>query len=249
MNLIEYLRGDAEPIPRWLESYSKDSRFRRADFFGSRVVVYPGSGNDGHAVRTFGKAGAAHCFLYVDYMVPEEEIRQRLDDPDEGFRGYRASIIQNLAEPELSPRGWVPHIRPRQYLRPVGPRVPPYALLAVLDREEGLNEDHGPRRLAVVFLAGDGHASFDALFCQRDSAGPPYAMLLQDHGFGGDYSLWGSGGVVHQIAVQEGVFPSLLFVADGTVEWDGYRLIPEVEADIGGVWANRRRLYEHQAVG
>lgn len=244
MKIVEHLKNVAEQTPEWLRSIRAGDPFDRSAFFGSRVVVYPGSGNDGHAVRTFGKAAAAHCFLHIDYAVPEAVIRRKLAHPVQGFRGYRATILLNVTERELSPSGWVPHLRQDRLDRlvPLLPAVTPYALLAVLDRLDGFDEDHGPATLAVLFLAGDGHASFDALFCQKDSLRAPFAMLLEDHGFGGDYSRWGAGGITNEIAVNRGVLADLLLVGRTTKVWGGYEFVSGVEADPGGMWRKPRRL-------
>ena len=54
MRTEEYLRSKySEPMPVWLSSFTPGSAFDRSAFFSSRLVFYPGSGNDGHAVQVF----------------------------------------------------------------------------------------------------------------------------------------------------------------------------------------------------
>lgn len=49
MTLYDYLQNKLrEDIPSWLDGFRSGDRFPREHFFASRVVYYPGSGNDGH---------------------------------------------------------------------------------------------------------------------------------------------------------------------------------------------------------
>ena len=70
--------------------------------------------------------------------------------------------------------------------------------LEILQRESGLNDAHGPSRLAILFLGADAIATYDALFCQGDGTRSPYVVVLQDHGFGGNYDSFGEGGTLEQ---------------------------------------------------
>ena len=54
MSMYEYLKNDQEPIPNWLLEIKEGDKFSRDDFFSSRIVFYPGSYTDGHAVKVFG---------------------------------------------------------------------------------------------------------------------------------------------------------------------------------------------------
>jgi hypothetical protein len=74
MSMYEYLKNDQETIPPWLLEIKEGDKFPREDFFKSRIVFYPGSYTDGHAVKVFGLTHAAHSFVYVDYLVTQEEL-------------------------------------------------------------------------------------------------------------------------------------------------------------------------------
>ena len=54
MIMHEYLKNDQETIPTWLLEIKEGDKFPRDDFFKSRIVFYPGSHTDGHAVKVFG---------------------------------------------------------------------------------------------------------------------------------------------------------------------------------------------------
>ena len=67
-----------EPLPKWLETHRQRDPFDRKEFFSSRIVYYPGAGTDGHAVKLFNRAHAAHVFVYADYRLNREEIEAQL---------------------------------------------------------------------------------------------------------------------------------------------------------------------------
>ena len=45
----------------------------------------------------------------------------------------------------------------------------PWGMLAILQRDEEFDDQHGPQRIAILFLGADGVATYDALFCQAQS--------------------------------------------------------------------------------
>ena len=70
MRTEEYLRSKySEPMPVWLSSFTPGSAFDRSAFFSSRLVFYPGSGNDGHAVQVFASSHWQY-FLHYDDPLP-----------------------------------------------------------------------------------------------------------------------------------------------------------------------------------
>lgn len=223
-----------EDLPRWLETYDHNSKFNSRTFFQSRVVFYPGSGDDGDAVKIFGSSHSAHCFVYSDYGINAETIKATLDSLHRNFYGYKSLVRQDLKESDISPTGWKMHASPEQiekwrqhFQESLNGRAHSYGFLEILERDAGLNDTHGPQRLAILFLGADGHAAYDALFCQP-SQNAPFAVLLQDHGFGGNYSKFGNGGFMNSIANAANRFPELLLVASNTEPWASYKAIENV---------------------
>jgi hypothetical protein len=120
----------------------------------------------------------------------------------------------------------------------------PFGFLEVLERDRDLDDDHGARRLAILFLGADGIAAYEALFCQRQHGqSAPFGVVLQDHGFGGNYERFGGGGLLERIAKDTNALPRFLLVAGNTNAWEGFERVPDVEGDHGGMHAHRRFLF------
>lgn len=242
----EYLRANyRENMPAWLANYRKEVPLTLGGFLKSRIVYYPGSRVDGHPVEVFGGSHSAHCFVYADYSLEEPELRAELKQ--HGFLGYSIYAEKSFSRNELL--GAIPfrhqHVTAEEALRAqAGYRqfatVSPFALLVVLQRKNGFGEDHGPERLAILFLGADGHAAYDAIF-GNGNAQDLFGFLQQDHGFGGNYDVFGPGGLCELISDRTGVKPLFILGADGRVTtgaWKGYRLVEDIKEN--GIPGGRR---------
>lgn len=244
----QFLLGHREVLPTWLAQFSAGDPFSRDHFFSSRIVYYPGSGSDGQPVKLFGSAHCAHCFIYADYGIAQNELEQELNDLQSRFRGYRTLYRVQLRQQELLVSGWTPHISPTDsnLAKAITGKTgnSPYGFMEILAREDGYGDDHGPLRLAILFLGADGVAAYDALFCQESGAELPYALVLQDHGFGGNYTSFGRGGLLDRLAKRCKVLPTWLLVGENTKPWSEYTCVPEVSAEPGGMHGTLRSLYQ-----
>lgn len=247
MSVYDFLRQRREDMPVWLDQFKDGEPFERDAFFGSRIVYYPGSGTDGQPVKLFGSTHSAHCFVYADFGVTQHALEQALEHPDHGFRGYHRLSRLQLRAKDLVPRGWTPHDdrgrNPRDIYWAADVASAPFGFLEVLERDDGLDDAHGARRLAILFLGADGIAAYDALFCQRDSISAPFALVLQDHGFGGNYNKFGGGGLLERIALGGKILPQWMLIAENTQPWNDFKRVPNLEGDRGGWHNNLRRLY------
>lgn len=240
MNIVGVLKESPEPLPDWLRQ-ERALSFDRAAFFGSRTVFYPGSGDDGHPVKICARSHVAHAFVYVDYSMARQAISDRLRNIEgHGVRGYSVEHEEDVEESALSLGGWHKHAGYPD--KPRFPRVRPFVLFVVLVRDGKYDDSHGPERLSMLFVGGDGHAMYDVLYCQGDGTPPPYLMLIQDHEFGGNYDRFGRGGLLERIACCCGAHPKWLLVADNTNPWAGYRNIG-AESEAGGMHGHPRRLF------
>ena len=247
MRVKEYLKNEQEAMPTWLKNYCPGYKLDFNEILSHRVVYYPGSYTDGQAVRTFNKAHYTHTYVYVDYMLKKETLREELYK-DEAFKGYKLIDLREVSENELLPGGWVQHYRPsqeeidaaRSHLRD----EMPYCLLAILEREEGYTEEHGAERFAIIFLYADGIATYDALFINRGKA--PDVLLFQDHGFGCNYDAFGTGGIMEKIAIENNILPKYIMTRDEEGHhraWVGYKKVENVEHEYRA-FGHRRYLFK-----
>ena len=251
MDLVTMLRENPELLPDWLRQPSPG--FDRESFFAGRTVYYPGFGNDGHPVSVCARAHAAHAFVYVDYGVSKETISERIRGiGDPGFIGYSVEHEEEVSELDLRPGGWTQHLEQRE-LAGVSysfANATPYGLFIVLKLNEERDESHGPKRLALLFVGGDGHATYDALYCQADGTPPPYLVVVEAYGFGANFSPFAVGGLLERVARRCDVLPKFLLVGPhGSGEtycpWTGYRgsgATPEH----GGMHSRPRKLFRRE---
>ena len=244
MPIVETLRQYREPLPDWLRQPSP--RFDRENFFRSRTVYYPGYGTDAHPVKVSAEAHAAHTFVYVDYGVSKEAVRDRVyRRRGPGFKGYEVEHDEKVEEPVLLPVGWTASNQEASAKAAEGSRVEPFRWYVVLKRDKDHDDDHGPERLAMLFVGGDGFAMYDALYCQQDGTPPPFLVLLQDHTWDANYDRFRAGGLLERIAFDRGVYPEWLMVGEynGQFEpWEGY-LDVGVDPEPGGIHCTPRKLF------
>lgn len=234
-----------EDMPAWLASYQKGDLIRIDQVLQSRLLFYPGYGDDGSPVAVFNQAHSCHVFVLADYGMERERVMQQLEH--EPFKGYRSIHHQEMVITDLVPQGW------RQSLAEIPqsfadnprmlPSITPFGFLELFEREEAFDDHHGAHRLAMLFLGADGIATYDALFCQATSTAKPWCTVLVDHGTGGNYSGFGADGWMVRIARETQIFPELLLVSQNTKPWMGYTKVADLEPSIGGMHRQKRWLY------
>jgi hypothetical protein len=233
MSPYDFLRADPEPMPRWLAEFKPGDHFDLLTFFRSRVVYYPGAGTDGHPVKLFGSTGSAHSFVYVDYTIGQNEMEAELDHPKHHFMGYETLDRVTVVSEDFA------DVRMRDGRKG-------YVFLDVLTRKAEVGPEHGPERLAVLFIGADAYDAYQRLFHDASCVKPPYAILIQDHGFGGNYDTFGRYGLLANLAAQANTFPTYLLAPSqerNTRIWLGYERVPDLDGDRGGMHKTMRYLY------
>jgi hypothetical protein len=238
MTLHEHLSFHKESLPEWLASIQPAEEFPMENFLDSRVVFYPGSGTDGFPVKEFGSSYAAHCFVYADYLMDQAKILSDLDNDKRGFSGYRLSARIKIHPSKIIPEDYQTSIRlnelresnRRGILDRVPLEKPLYAFAEILERMDEHDETGGPKRLCILFIGLDAFAVYEALFYRAGRVRPPYGILIQDHGFGGNYSRFGGSGFMYQTARAARTFPQWLLVAQNSLQWPEYEIVPEVSS-------------------
>jgi hypothetical protein len=233
------LRGQSRPVPKWLANFKSGDPFPRRSFFSSRIVFYPGCGSDGYPLQIFGKAHAAHCFVFTDYIYNPIGLWNHLSqDRNPGHpTGYHTIDLRKLSQKELFPNGWNRHLdlpEDAYWAAKKPPPEGPFAFWSVMERMDGFGEDHGPKRISLLNLGWEAITAFDAFFCQGSNINP-YAILLQDHGFGCNWTTFGGqeSPLWHLIACTKKYSPPWLLVADNTRMWPGYHQVSNTGGRVG----------------
>ena len=249
-------------MPTWLANYKKGDSINLNEVFSSNLVYYPGSGYDGQPVKTCVQSSCSHVFIYVDYGISRKDLENNLVHP--GFPGYSILDTIEFSEKDLAPKGWYPHVNTwkkilvndkelyslvnfvRYAIKRRGMAIgeEPYSFMYIFERQEGLTDEHGAKRFAVIFLFTDGIINYDALFANKNIQ-TPFLMVLQDHGWGGNYDKFGKGGLMEKIAIETNVFPKMLIVGDNTDSWSGYKKV-DCESVKGGEPQHFRYLFERE---
>ena len=234
MEMVEYLRKHyMEPMPKWLENFQPGQPIDINEVLKSRIVYYPGAGEDGQPVKTCMKSSSAHVFIYVDYWFTPMIITKLLKYS--GFLGYHEINTIVLSKRDIFKSEYIPFIVPDKWEERKNPFV---CIMKIFERNDNKTEKHGSKRFAVIFLCADGIASYKSIFCDKNRV-PPYIVVLRDHGsnksFFSEDDWFSKGGQMEKYAKESSVFPKFLFVGTtaGTTAWEGYKELDCINDDNG----------------
>ena len=268
MTAEEVLSNDRSEIPSWLAKRPSLSAETLEQFLSSRVVYYPGSGEDDHAVELFGSTQAAHCFVYADYSEsyggPAPNVKSLLDPDNRRWGG-----CQLCSEPEVrSASDFLSLIKadsghpwPGQDSRLTSARwavlkrkpdsfesycrqrleadgVPAGPPFGILDPNDSAT-GHEPPLIAFLHISADAVWVYDKLWARRGKA--PFAILLEE-----TMTSWalfgGDQAPLYQLARGCNAFPKWLLVGDNTEAWPGYEEASEFTEPHRDT-VHQRRLY------
>lgn len=193
-----------QTLPSWLMAANKDAEFDREEVL-SNSIYYPGSCMDGHVLRSY--AGVSHSFIYADPGVDKNDLLKGLRK----IAGYDLVFAKEISMADLSPKPNLEHIaRPTDfYPRPKNlnqfleaekkaytdlvwdnKKFTPYAIWAVLERRQSANDTHGPKRLSITFITGEGVATYAAIY--NSNLVVPLAIVIcgADIGFGRNWTFF-----------------------------------------------------------
>jgi hypothetical protein len=240
MHPHQILINENQETPAWLLNYRAGRRFPRKKFFQERVVFYPGAGSDFHPLEIFGGAGAAHCFVMADYWFTLQQVADVLSNAH--VDGFGLDSLVRLSLEEVFKPNWTRHFD--QDLIEEDERLRFFKMI----NSEGFAFfalfNNGSRRLALLYLGYEAVEAYDRLFCQGRSPKPPYGILVQNHGMGGDWNQMANpDSYVAQLADEFGR-PRWLIGEDGRKNWRDYAPVSDIT--YGGINSTARRLFSTQ---
>ena len=177
--------------PDWLKNLEAQSiaedEFPLNDIL-SQSLYYPASHFDGDPVRHL--AGNIHSFIYVDYGYTAQDLDQSLRHF--GFRGYHIIGRRRVLERELNPKGTKASglnleidahpERLKWYIKK------PFCEWIVFQRNRDMDQTHGPERFSLLYISGDGAATYQVLFSENCVSPTAISIIQPGEGFGGNWT-------------------------------------------------------------
>lgn len=203
---------DRQPVPDWLRRFDpNDDRLPVSELLRGSVY-YPASSMDGRPVKYLG--GYCHSFVYVDCNVSRETLTGNLDT----FKGYRLHHSRSVRRDELCFKQFQAILPDRYDGLPSSLHVSivPFAVWAIYDRLPGFDESHGPERFSLLFVGGEGVATFQSLYYSNECA-PSVIVLIKCDAFTGNWTAFYNPGGIFARSVVQNPFgkPSYLFCERG----------------------------------
>jgi hypothetical protein len=153
-------------------------------------LYYPSSGYDGKPIKFF--TGNVYSFVYVDQSTTPESLQATINK--NGIKGYKQIHKQDIPMHQLIPNGWSVVIKPQrehEYHHPANYRSwikPGFCQWFIFEATETKDGEEKPTRFSLLFLCGDGPASYQALYLSNRIKPKIVAILQPGHGFGGNWT-------------------------------------------------------------
>jgi len=244
VKIYEYLKDNKEKTPAWIMNYKKGDEFNIREVLKNRTLFYPGAGSDGFPIKIFNKSGFINTFIYADYGMSNLEKRKELES-DSAFKGYHLLEFKELSEKELAPSGWRRHynLNREQFDEMIRMRsTSGYAFLSIYERDKDYDDSHGNERFAVIYIGGDGIATYDALYINNNIS--PTVYLLQDHGFGCNYNSFGKNSIQEELIVKNKNYPEYVYSHQEDNIYNRYEKINDLYPEIK--YGNKYYLYKYK---
>lgn len=171
-------------VDEWIRIAQQGESFPLSEVLKDSVY-YPASGIDGDPVKYLGKQ--FQSFVYVDYGVGRDTVVQELPN----FAGYDLAISRELQPSNLVPRGWSPPQFAQMNKSPewvVQWIREPFAIWALYRRQPKYDDDHGPTGFSLLYIGGDGVATYHALFFASQITPAVICLIQPGTGWGGNWT-------------------------------------------------------------
>ena len=213
LNSIENLETTELPLRMMLENSS----------------YYPACDEDGGVMR-FLNVQKPELGILSHIMVDYRMDHSRLLNALPSIRGYHVYSHRPLAMEELIPNGWqCPTLSAEEFRmmekRRTDMNMNPFAEWVLLERDNDMDATHGPDRMSLIYICGDGAATYHALYCTQQIAPALLAIIQPGTGWGGNYTnFFDPHALFHRIvASNKAGMPKWLVFGPGRVNpWLGY---------------------------
>jgi hypothetical protein len=173
----------------WLENLTND-QIKNGKLPLNEILensfYYPSCGFDGGIVKdcnTENRALGIKSFIYCDYATGETAFKEEQNT----FIGYHIVGSRSVAPSEIIPNGWLRVNPPKFNLRAYyqyKDMWEPFAHWTIFERDENRTEDHGPKRFSLLYIGGEGVATYQALYWTNKKTPIALAIIQPGTSFG-----------------------------------------------------------------
>jgi hypothetical protein len=195
---------------------------------------YPSCGFDGQIVKYLSKE--VQSFIYCDYGISEKEFLEQIDT----FYGYKIISKRKVEEKDLTPDSWKPifppHLKLNEYYKYKEYIKKPYSYWIVYERLPEFDENHGAKRFSLLFICGEGVATYQALYWTHKLTAKVLAIIQPGTGFGLNWTdFYNENGALYWV-IQNNPSGTPEFIYYGGVgqsyddlKWDNYTKIKTIK--------------------
>lgn len=193
------------------------------------ILYYPGSGTDSGPFQLFAGNGFVETIIYADYRIKESDAREFVTS----LQGWNAGVIETIRPSDYGAHWWEEFWPDDERSRIDSDPWRAFAFRVKLSRT-------GASDVTFIFFGAEAIQTFSVI----SRAGViPTVVVLQDHGFGCNWSIFGGGeSPLYKIACDSG-FPQVLLVAENTDPWPGYEQVSDYEIRDGQMHNHARALF------
>jgi hypothetical protein len=149
-------------------------------------LYYPSCGFDGGVVKdcnTVASDLGIVSFIYCDYATGKDAFLEAQNT----FLGYHLLGCRDVTHSELIPNGWNPILPPgidkKQYMQ-YKADWKPFIMWSVFERDKSRDKSHGPDRFSILYLGGEGVATYNALYWTNNISARAIAIIQPGTAFG-----------------------------------------------------------------
>ena len=203
------------------------------------VLYYPGAGTDDGPLTLIGENVTTAVVIYADYGVDEKAVTGFVTSLPQFQVGNMRWLEPSILGVATWAEAWALDTASRRFHGPERA----FGLQCGLHRR-GLGPFGHPdrSRMRFQYFATEAVGTYSLLLRGRDDM-VPRMVVLQDHGFGGYWTLFGGRSEMWRAAADANKLPEHLFVAENTEPWPGYQRVTDYAPQPGQMHEHARAFF------